>query len=83
MACCTRSVALASEEVVVDDFGFTSSGGGDLDTASSANNDGLGVREHGSNVLALLALDIHEERVRVLNESLQFVLGLLELEIVV
>lgn len=47
--------------------------------ASAAHDNRLAVAKHGRDVEATLALDVHEERVRRLNKSLELVLALLEL----
>ena len=47
--------------------------------ASAAHDNRLAVAEHGRDVEATLALDVHEEGVRRLNKSLELVLALLEL----
>ena len=52
--------------------GLTEDGG-----ASDAEDDGLGVGEHGGDLVAPRALDVHEKAVRVLNQALQFVLSAL------
>jgi len=47
--------------------------------ARAAQHHGLRVGEHGGDVEAALALNVHEERVRGLHETLELVLRLLEL----
>ena len=41
---------------------------------TDAEHDGLGVREHGGDLVASGAFHVHEEAVRVLNQTLQLVL---------
>ena len=42
-------------------------------SAAAAEDDRLGVREHGCNGEAARALDVHEERVGALNQTLELV----------
>jgi len=69
-------VLLLSERAALCESGSTSGWLAKHSGASSAHNDRLGVGEHGRDVEATLALDIHEERVRRLDQSLELV-GLL------
>ena len=55
----------------------TSGGLAENGGASYAEDDGLGVGEHGGDLVAAGALDVHEVRVGVLDEALQLVLALL------
>lgn len=45
--------------------------------AADAEDHGLGVREHGGDLVASRALHVHEVRVGVLDQTLQLVLALL------
>ena len=71
-------IALASERATLGESGLTTSRLAEHRRARAAENDSLRVREHRSDIEATLALDVHEERVRRLNQSLELVLARLE-----
>ena len=71
-------VALAPEAAPLREAGTSAGGLAQHRRAGTAQHDSLGVREHGGNVEATLALHVHEEGVRRLHKALELVLALLQ-----
>jgi len=67
------SVALSSPGSSKAELALTTGGGAKNEVASLALDSSLSVRENGVNSHALRAPDVHEEGVRLLHQSLQFV----------
>jgi hypothetical protein len=76
----TCSVSLSSEVNSIHELAFTTGGSSDQFAAHPAVDGGLGVRKDAGDMSGC-RFHVHEEGVGVLNESLQFVLGLLKVEI--
>ena len=57
----------------VNEAGLTAGGLAENLRAAAADNHRLGVREHSSDSKAARALDVHEERVGALNQTLELV----------
>ena len=72
-------VSLPSEAASLSQTSLSSSWCAKDGAAVGASDHGLAVAEDGGDVEASLALDVHEIAVGRLNQSLELVLGLLEL----
>ena len=76
-ACKSDSVTLSPPGAADNELAATASGSAKHGAAEFALNGSLRVRENGRNFVALLADNVHEERVRRLYQSLKFVHTLL------
>ncbi len=75
--CPPTTALLLSEGAALGQAALTAGGLGEDGGAVGADNHVLGVGEHGGDVVASLAANVHEEGVGALDEALELVLGLL------